>query len=110
MESLPVQWKGTVYKLAVCYSEQQAAELLARWPDGVIDLAKIFEHESPSSPRARAWIVRAVLAAAGEPIAPEPIKMACMPLADRQAADIAAVQAALASRLTVAPEPVVAPE
>jgi hypothetical protein len=73
MAKLLVRHKGTVHELEICYSAAQAAELLGRWPDGVIELRKIFDHDSPSTPRARAFIANAVFALVGEPlIAPAP--------------------------------------
>ena len=94
---LPVRWKGALYELRVCYSSEQAAELLARWPDGVIELSQIFDHESPSSERARAWIVRSVFAAANTPIPAEPANLAFASLAERRATEIAAVKRVLAA-------------
>ncbi len=66
--TIQVRWRGQQLALEVCYSAERVAEILERWPDRVIELARIFEHESPSSAAARAFIVRRALAVAGEPI------------------------------------------
>jgi hypothetical protein len=65
---IQVRWRAQVLNFQICYAPERAEEILDRWPDRVIELSRIFEHESPSSPAARAFIVRRALEVAGEPV------------------------------------------
>lgn len=63
---LKVRFRGKVYELpGICWSEEKAAETLARWDEGVIELERIYEHESPSTLDERSLIVERTLKRAG---------------------------------------------
>lgn len=70
MGTLHVKWRDQVHALRVCWDDDKCAETLARWPGGVIELERIFEHESPSTVLARMFIVDNVLKLAGERAVP----------------------------------------
>lgn len=66
-QALKVSWRDVVHDVPTCRTAEQVAETLERWPDGVIELERVFVHQSPSSKRARLHLANQVLELAGEP-------------------------------------------
>lgn len=64
-KKLPVEFRGTREELRVCWSPERVDETLGRWPEGALQLERIYEHESPSTLDQRSYIVERVLARRG---------------------------------------------
>lgn len=62
---LTVNFRGREHALRVCMNEERVTDTLARWDGGVIQLERIYAHESPSTLEQRSLIVERVCERAG---------------------------------------------
>jgi uncharacterized membrane protein YgcG len=69
MADLKVRWRGELYEIPTCLGEGEAAKAMAQWPDGVIDIATMFEpgRSEAFSEHQRRQLAHMVLEALGEP-------------------------------------------
>lgn len=58
-ESIEVTYRGRRGLIHTCLTPEQAGELRARWPDGVVELEKLGTTPLLTSEAARSWFVRA---------------------------------------------------
>lgn len=65
---IPVRGRGELREVPMCYTAPQLERALARWEGGEVVIEQLPDHEAPSTPRDRAFILAAWLKAGGEPV------------------------------------------